>query len=287
MPQLTQTPFVLTPPHGRAFSADATYQENGQPKPVVIFVHGFKGFKDWGTWNLLARFFAEQGFAFIKLNLSHNGTVPGNDGDLHDMEAFGHNNFSIELADLDTLLDHIFSEACPFKAELNLEKIAIIGHSRGGGLVLLKAAEDTRLNAVITWAAVSNLNPGYGDDVISKWKTDGVIYNLNTRTNQQMPLYYQLYEDFAANPERFDVQKAAAGLTQPLLIVHGDQDPVVPVSRAQELKTAQPAASLEILPGADHSFGGKHPYAESNLPEKLREAAEKTVSFLTKNLHLG
>lgn len=287
MPQLTKTPFLITPPHGRSTSADATYLNDQTPKPVVIFVHGFKGFKDWGCWNLLAQFVAEQGFAFVKLNLSHNGTTPENDADLHDMEAFGHNNFSTELTDLDTLLNYLASADCPFKPELDLEKIGIIGHSRGGGLVILKAAEDPRIKAVVTWASVSNLNPGYGQEVIEKWKNEGVLYNLNTRTNLQMPLYYQLYEDFAASPDRFDVQKAAAKLTQPLLIVHGNLDPVVPISRAQELKTAQPKAELEILAGADHAFGGRHPYAEPELPADMKFAAEKTVAFFTKNLRRG
>ncbi len=44
--------------HNRAFIYDARYLKNGKKKPVIIFVHGFKGFKDWGTFNLLADEFA-------------------------------------------------------------------------------------------------------------------------------------------------------------------------------------------------------------------------------------
>lgn len=32
---------------------DCTYISDGQPKPIVIFCHGYKGFKDWGAWNLM------------------------------------------------------------------------------------------------------------------------------------------------------------------------------------------------------------------------------------------
>ena len=33
---------------------DVFYEETSQPKKVVIFCHGYKGFKDWGAWNLMA-----------------------------------------------------------------------------------------------------------------------------------------------------------------------------------------------------------------------------------------
>ncbi|NBP30017.1 MAG: alpha/beta hydrolase, partial [Flavobacteriia bacterium] len=31
---------------------------------LILFVHGFMGFKDWGAWNLVATYFEQQGFAF-------------------------------------------------------------------------------------------------------------------------------------------------------------------------------------------------------------------------------
>ncbi|KAA9338903.1 alpha/beta hydrolase family protein [Adhaeribacter soli] len=286
MSEIRKIPFILEPPHGRAFSADACFIPDRKPKPVVVFVHGFKGFKDWGYWNLLADYFAGQGFVFVKLNLSHNGATTESN-DLVDMEAFGNNNFSLEMTDLGVLLDYLTGESCSFREEIDPEQIGIIGHSRGGGLVLLKAREDARIKAVATWASVSHMNPGWGEEVIARWQQEGVIYNLNTRTQAQMPLYYQLYEDYAANPDRFDVKQATAALKQPLLIVHGAQDPVVPVSRAYELLEQKPDAEVYIVPGADHSFGGSHPYSKTELPADALKAAEKTVSFFRKNLNNG
>ena len=40
---------------------------------LVVFCHGFKGFKDWGAWHLVAEKFAQDGFIFLKFNFSHNG----------------------------------------------------------------------------------------------------------------------------------------------------------------------------------------------------------------------
>ena len=33
---------------------DVFYEEGGIGQPLVIFCHGYKGFKDWGPWNLMA-----------------------------------------------------------------------------------------------------------------------------------------------------------------------------------------------------------------------------------------
>src|SRR5688572_22918114 len=94
--------------HNRPFSCDARFISDGKPKPVIVFVHGFKGFKDWGHFNLIADAFTNEGFVFVKLNLSHNGTPPYG-SDVTDLDAFRKNNFTIELDDLDVLLDYLFS----------------------------------------------------------------------------------------------------------------------------------------------------------------------------------
>ena len=52
---------------------DTYFTNDGKAKPLVIFCHGYKGFKDWGPWHLVAKAFAEAGFFFLKFNFSHNG----------------------------------------------------------------------------------------------------------------------------------------------------------------------------------------------------------------------
>ena len=138
--------FTLKSKTGRPFLCDVRHVENNKKKPVILFVHGFKGFKDWGHFNRIADFFANKGFTYVKLNLSHNGTTPESPIDFVDLDAFGNNNFSIELDDIGILIDHLFSDNSIIpKNEIDLEKLYLIGHSRGGGLVLLKTAEDERV----------------------------------------------------------------------------------------------------------------------------------------------
>ena len=43
---------------------DLIYKGSSENRKVVIFSHGFKGFKDWGCFPLVSRYFAEQNFVF-------------------------------------------------------------------------------------------------------------------------------------------------------------------------------------------------------------------------------
>ncbi|MBF9140953.1 alpha/beta hydrolase family protein [Hymenobacter properus] len=279
---LTHVSFLLTGTgHGRAFEADATFRPDGQPKPVVVFVHGFKGFKDWGHFPLLADFFAERGFVFVKLNLSHNGIVVGGTGDLEDLDAFGRNNFSIELDDIGQLIDALFAGSTPVPAtEMDLGRLCLVGHSRGGGLVLLKAAEDARVRAVATWAAIAEVHPHWPQAVFDEWERTGVLHVPNTRTGQQLPLHYQLVEDYHTHRPRLDIaHNVRRKLRQPLLLVHGDQDETVNVAAAHTLHQLRPDAELLLVPDATHMFGGAHPWANVELPEPARLIAERTADF--------
>lgn len=276
--------FKIYPDHGRAFTADASYIPNGAPKPIVVFSHGFKGFKDWGHFNLLANYFAEAGFVFVKFNFSHNGTTPENDSDMHDMEAFGNNNFSLELDDLKAVLDELHKNDGPvLQKELDLTHVYLMGHSRGGGSVILKAAEDVRVKAVATWAGVSNFNQRWNELELEAWKQQGVQWISNARTGQKMPLYYQIVEDYQANQHRLEIPRVLKQMKQPLLILHGEQDETLPVQMAHELQQWKPDAELHLLPHVNHSFGGNHPYQGSSLPEAARVAADLTIKFFQKH----
>ena len=55
---------------------------------VVVFVHGYMGFKDWGAWHLMMKHFVNEGFAFVKYNVSHNGGTIENPIDFPDLGAF-------------------------------------------------------------------------------------------------------------------------------------------------------------------------------------------------------
>ena len=278
---LTPISFTFSAPdHDRLMAADVRYVPSGDAKPVLVFVHGFKGFKDWGAWRLMMDILAQAGFVVVKANLSHNGTTVEAPTDFVDLEAFGRNTYSRELDDVGAWLDAIEAGQLPVPAEeVDASRLGIIGHSRGGALVLLKAAEDARVKAVATWAAVADLAKRYPDALKAEWKEKGVRYIPNARTGQQMPQYWSRMEDLEQNAERLSVPRAVASLTQPLLVVHGDADPTVLVADAEALASQQPTAQKLIVPGGDHVFQMRHPWSESTLPPEAQAVADRTAAF--------
>lgn len=248
--------------------------------PVVIFSHGYKGFKDWGAWHLVAEAFAQAGFCFVKFNFSHNGGTMEQPIDFPDLEAFAENNFSLELDDLDRILNEIENGNENFPKEIST--ISLIGHSRGGGIVLIKAEEDSRINKVITWASVSDFKARFQEETegFEAWKETGVTHVENSRTKQMLPHKFQFYRDFKNNEERFSIHRAVKSLEIPLLIVHGSDDLTVSLKEARAIQSWNPKSEFEIIENADHVFNAKHPWDESNLPTQLRIVIVKTIDFL-------
>jgi uncharacterized protein len=280
---MQRTKNILVPGTGnRVMSLDIFFENDQQRKPVVIYVHGFNGFKDWGNFDLAAAKFAGAGYVLVKFNFSHNGTTPEYPEEFADLEAFGNNNYSKELEDLRLVINWVYDPLNPYQRVIDSNQTCLIGHSMGGGISILQAANDKRVKKLITWAGISECKTPWGEWPAAKmqeWKQSGVQYYTNTRTKQQLPLYYQLYEDYIQNQERLDISKAIKSLDIPILICHGTLDSSVKIEKAFELKQWQPSAQLFILE-SDHVFGRKHPWTENDLPPAMEAVVEASLQFL-------
>ena len=258
---------------------DYTINTEVENQPLVLFIHGFKGYKDWGAFPLVSNFLAQSEFITAKINLSHNGTTPNNPTAFDDLEAFGRNTFSKEMFDVKTVIDLLVSTDDILKY-WNQKDIVLIGHSRGGGLAMLYAAEDTRVTQLITWAAVADLESRFTPEQIDHWMTEGVIYIPNARTNQQMPLYTSLIDDFRLNESRFNIERAVKKLKIPQLIIHGTKDETVHVSDAEKIAQWNAKAEQFILVDADHTFGAKEPLDSDEMPVFTQRALKETAFFI-------
>lgn len=271
IPQKNSRPIVL----------DVTYTKNNTPKPIVIFCHGYKGFKDWGCWNLLAETLAKKALFFLKFNFSHNGGTPEQPIDFPDLTAFGENNFSKELDDLDTVINWLMAPDFFYANEIDTTKIILVGHSRGGGIATIKTAEDTRISKLVSLAAPSDYKVRFPDKaILATWKKQGVAYIENTRTKQQMPHFYQFYEDFLANEQRLTISRAAKAIRIPHLIVHGTADETVLCKEAESIHQWSKASELLLIEGANHVFGAMHPWNPKKLPEDLALVANELIKFI-------
>lgn len=270
--------------HQKPILIDVRFLENSKPKPIIIFCHGYKGFKDWGAWNTMSDKFAQEGFCFIKFNFSHNGGTIEQPIDFPDLEAFGQNNYSKELNDLNCVINWVHDKLFSI-TKASLDDLFLIGHSRGGGIATIKAEEDSRVKKLISLAGVGDFKARFneGSNEFKIWRETGIKYVLNGRTHQQMPHYFQFYEDFIKNERRLTIQRATSNLKIPHLIVHGSNDTSVSVEEAKALHKWNPKSKLVIIENADHVFGISHPWEKDTLPFEFQEAINTMIDFIKTN----
>lgn len=253
---------------------DFSVPEN--PKAIVVFVHGYKGYKDWGAWNLVQKTFVESGFGFIKFNLSHNGGTVNEPIDFSDLDAFGRNDYSKDLYDINRIIKLLHAWMDENKLEL---PIYLLGHSKGGGEAILYTHLYKGISKLVTWAAISDIECRFPTaDAMDDWRVNGVYYVKNSRTNQLMPHYYSFYENYIENKERFHIQTACENINIPFLPIHGDMDLSVSISEGI-LISRWAQVDLEIIKGAGHTFQTKQPWESENIPEDMKKVLDKTIGF--------
>ena len=145
----------------------------------------------------------------------------------------------------------------------------------------MPVTEDSRVKKLITLAGVCDYKSRFSTTSdIEQWKKDGVKYVMNGRTKQQMPHFYQFYEDFIANEKRLTIKRAVEKLLIPHCIIHGDGDTSVTIEEGKNLHKWNPKSEFRNIENANHVFGAKHPWDTEDLPEHLQEVITITIGFL-------
>lgn len=117
--------------------------------------------------------------------------------------------------------------------------IAMLGHGKGATLALLASAVGLGVQGVVGLAPLATLNRGASDA---------------TRLA------------LARDSHRFFVERAARSLELPVVLIHGEEDHVVPPDEAEQLYHWLPKETgrLIMLEKTGHSFGARDPFATTS-----------------------
>jgi len=273
--------YSLTASDGEKIRVSIYYSRQEKSKKTIIFVHGFKGFKDWGFGSYLGTYFSEKGFSVLMFNFSHNG-VGESLTEFSELEKFAKNTFSREVKELNEVIDAVRNE---FFVEISSDtKIGICGHSRGGAISLLTASKREDIDAVSVWASVANLDR-YSIRQKEEWRKNGSFDVMNMRTKQVMSLGVCLLDDIEQNSQdSLNLEKAVKNLNKPLLIAHGDQDLAVPIDEAELIYEWADKSKTEFykLFGCGHTFDIVHPF--EGTTGKFEDLLETTNAFFYNKL---
>ena len=239
---------------------------------LIIFLHGYMGYKDWGAWNLVSNYFTNHTYGFLKYNVSHNGGTVENPIDFDDLESFSANSYIKEVLDFQAILDVV---ADTFDS---IPDIYLIGHSRGGGIALLQS-DNGLVKKISAWAAIASIDNRFpkGKE-LEAWKEDGYYFRKNGRTNQQMPHKYDQYESYIEHKDRLNIMTYCKNSTIPTCVIHGDKDVSVPLDEGKTIARWL-STELTIIENEQHTFGASQPWEKDFLPLGLEKVCMETLDF--------
>lgn len=252
----------------------------GDPLPVTVVCHGFKGFKDWGMFPPLAERLAAGGRAIAVFDYSHNG-IGDEPGEITRLDLFGQQTMTRHVADLGTIMDFLdqgeFAESCGLQCNRHFN---VVGHSMGGAVAVLRASEDGRVVQVTTLNAVAELQRT-GPEGMAELERNGRVLIKNTRTGQELSLEQSWFDDVAD----LDLEESATQVFVPALIIHAADDESVPAPEGEEINGWIAGSRLVKIPDTGHTFGAVHPFV--SWTPALEQVATELDAFLPSVARLG
>lgn len=254
--------------------------------PVIIFLHGFKGFKDWGPFPDACEDIARHGFGVLAINFSHNGIGDGKK-EYKRLDLFEKSTLTKDLDEVGLVIKALQSrEIIDSHSRLNTDSIGIVGHSRGGHTAIAAAAEYESIKCLVTWAAVSDYLARFSDKEKSDWEKKGYTIYKNSRTGQDMKVDKTWYEDTKKNADRLIALRRVKDLVIPSLFIHGREDEDVSQSNSEELHIScgYKEKELRLIAKAGHTFGASHPFEDQYFPPPFKELVDVTGAWFRQYL---
>lgn len=227
--------------------------------PGVVICHGFTGQKiePHRLFVKLAEELASQGCLALRFDFRGSGD---SEGEFHQV------TFDDEVSDAQRAIDYLVAAE-----PVDPERLGIVGLSLGGAVAACASGRDPRLKTTVLWAAVADPTL-LGTD---RWKESPWMPEHDAWDLGGLLVGRRFIESVAQSRPAAEIQNARG----PVLILHGDQDPVVPLEHAHRYQQALSAAGkpheLQVIAGADHTF---------NRYSWERQVIEATARWLTKHL---
>ncbi|GJM21000.1 MAG: hypothetical protein DHS20C15_09150 [Planctomycetota bacterium] len=231
--------------------------------PLVVICHGFKGFADWGFFPHLADALSGPGREVLRFDYSHNGVASHDPEVFSRLDLFERQSLTRHVADLGLLLDELAGS----------RPVWLVGHSMGGGVAVMRAADDARVAGLATLNGISHAQR-MPPEALAQFAALGRVEIPNARTGQIMPLGRAWFDDVDAITLSDDARR----VTQPALVLQGASDTTVLPEEGRRLAQWLGNARLCEIPEGDHTFGAKHPWLGWTKP--LRRALAELQAFL-------
>lgn len=217
--------------------------------PAVAVMHGWGGNAE--TMLPLASPLRQAGFAVLLFDARCHGR--SDDDSFASMPRFAE--------DLEQAVDWLLRQP-----EVDPQRIALVGHSVGAGAALLAASRRNDIAAIASLAAFSHPAP-----MMRRW--------LATKGIPHLPFGWLIlrYVESVIGHRFDDIAPIATirKLSCPVLLVHGDADPTVPVEEARAIHAARSGEQVElrIVAGGHDDYGD----LEREMPVLVNFLSKATI----------
>ncbi len=236
----------------------------GKRFAAVIMLHGTASQKNevGGLYQRLAAQLAQEGIASLRIDFAGTGDSP-----------VDYRHYSLTSAVGDALTGVNFLAA---QADINSERLGVIGFSQGGLIAQRAALADSRLQALVAWSSVAEDGIGPFKFLFDQYYAEAQAKGFATVHFdwRPTPLYFGL--------QWFDEVKSHTTLTDfsayrgKLLAIAGTADPIVPYASAINLVARSSSKNAEalLIKNADHMFnvlgdGGANGLAQDQSTAEL------------------
>lgn len=200
--------------------------------PIAIIAHGFNGDHQYGR-NYFEPL-AKAGYMCYTFDFPCGGVRSAIDNNTVNMSIVD------EVSDMKAAVEYFAK-----RPDVDKDRITLVGESQGGLVAYLTAAE----------------MPGRIDKLILAFAALGIPDNYNSRFRDESTIPDTTYIWRVPIGKRFftelrDIHPSASmpSFSRPVLLLHGEKDPVVPLSSSVKASEMLPDATLRVIPGAGHGF---------------------------------
>lgn len=200
---------------------------------IVLIGHGVTGNLDRPWAEGLANALAAAGYPALRFSFAGNGD---SEGDFRDC------TISKEVGDLGSVIDAVKAAG--------YGEVIYAGHSMGGAVGVLRTAADDRIGRLISLAGMVHTAKFCDTEFGMEKPDEGFMWE-----DEDCPLSSTYVNDMHAIGSVLD---KAAAIRVPWLLIHGDQDDVVPIGESREIfAVANEPKQLVELTGVNHVFANE------------------------------
>jgi pimeloyl-ACP methyl ester carboxylesterase len=220
---------------------------------AVLMCHGLGSHKNRAPFNIFQEEVNKLGLGVLSIDLLGHGESDGEYDDL--------------------ILAEAIDDITRAKKELHNRgymNVGFIGHSFGGvGGIMVAATEQFKFLVLIS-------PPTYYD--ISEMVSSGIYllrelhnHNKSLKDRKKARIHIRFFKDYGSH----DSYAAAEKIDAPTLIIHGDNDKIVPLEKSRELRKHIGGSKIKIFKGAGHHY--RRPEAKQKLIEEVTKFVEENT----------